>query len=100
MTAIDAARTLAGVIPESGKDAILQLCVDNAGAEFRAYCNRDDAPDDAQFLIAQIAVLRYNAIGAEGLQSQSFSGTSEVYQQDYPAHIKAALGRYRKAAFI
>jgi hypothetical protein len=74
--------------------------LENAEAEFCEYCNRSDIPDSAQRLIAEIAVVRYNRIGAEGLQSQSAGGVSESYEAGYPEQIRQGLNRYRRVRFL
>ena len=94
------ARTLTGVVAATTADVKLSLCADVARDEFMSYCNRDDVPEQAESLVGQIAVIRYNAIGTEGLISQGFSGTSESYCQEYPAHIKAQLDRFRRVKLL
>ena len=67
--------------------------------EVEEYCKRD--ADIALELIAeQIAVIKLNRMGTEGLASQAYSGVSESFIDGYPDEIKAVLNRKRKVKFI
>lgn len=67
-----------------------------ACAEVRAYCNREELDIILESMAQQIAVIKLNRVGTEGLASQSFSGVSESYINGYPAEIVAVLNRKRK----
>ena len=43
----------------------------------------------------EIAVIKLNRIGSEGLSSQGYSGVSESYLDGYPAHIQKILDSKR-----
>ena len=73
-------------------EEIAEGCMD----EFRAACCRDDVPEAAATLIVQMAQIRYNQLGDEGLASQSYSGMSETYLDDWPASVRRGLERFRR----
>lgn len=80
-------------------DAQINLAYKMALIEVEEYCKRD--ADAALELIAeQIAVLKLNRSGSEGLTSQAYSGVSESYIDGYPDEIKAVLNRKRKVKFL
>lgn len=81
------------------KDTLITLLISIAEDEVKAYCNIDSIPTALTNTIAQIVVIKYNRIGAEGIASQNFSGASESFKDEYPAHIIAALNRYRVVSF-
>ncbi|MCI5550302.1 MAG: phage head-tail connector protein [Clostridiales bacterium] len=81
-------------------DALLDVLCADAESDFLSYCNRDDIPDAAQSIVAQLAVIRYNTLGAEGVSSQSFSGASTTYDINYPESVVHALNRFRCVRFI
>lgn len=56
----------------------------------RRYCKAFDS------LVVDIAVIKLNRMGAEGLVSQSSSGASEAYLNDYPADIMRRLDGFKK----
>ena len=76
-------------------DAKISLAYKIALAEVEDYCKRE--ADEVLILAAeQIAVIKLNRSGTEGLASQSYSGVSESYIDGYPAEIKAILNRKRR----
>lgn len=46
-------------------------------------------------MIIDMAVVKYNLLGTEGLSSQSYSGMNEAYANYSPQLIKS-MNRYRK----
>lgn len=80
--------------------SVLEALTEQCIGEFKAACNRDDAPEAAAAVISQMVQHRYNQRGAEGLQSQSYSGMSESYMTDYPASLRRAMNRYRKVRML
>lgn len=76
-------------------DAQISLCYKLALAEIEDYCNRE-ADLSLELIAEKIAVIKLNRIGTEGLASQSYSGVSESYIDNYPAEIQAVLNRKRK----
>lgn len=76
-------------------DAQISLALKIATAEVEDYCNRE-LDTTLELMAQQIAVIKLNRIGTEGLASQSYSGVSENYLDGYPAEIVATLNRKRK----
>lgn len=80
-------------------DAQINLAYKLAAAEVEEYCKRE--LDDILTLMAeQIAVIKLNRIGTEGLGSQGFSGVSESYISGYPVEIQQVLNRKRKIKVV
>lgn len=46
--------------------------------------------------VIDLAIIRYNRKGAEGLTTQSYSGISESYLEDIPITIKQSLLAHRR----
>lgn len=66
-----------------------------ASSEVQTYCRRDlDAELEA--VVVQIAIIKLNRLGTEGVATLSYSGVSESYLDGYPAHIQAVLKTKRK----
>ena len=80
-------------------DAQIGLAYKLALAEVEEYCKRD-ADTSLELIAEQIAVIKLNRMGTEGLTSQSYSGVSENYLDGYPAEIVAVLNRKRKVKFV
>lgn len=92
-------KTLLGDAATNFSDAEIALAYRLACAEVETYCGRE--LDNILDLVAnQIAVIKLNRKNSEGLASQSFSGVSESYINDYPADIKAVLNRKRKLKVV
>ena len=88
-------KVLLGDAAANYTDAKISLAYRIALAEVEDYCRRD--ADEVLILAAeQIAVIKLNRAGTEGLTSQSYSGVSESYIDGYPAEIKAILNRKRR----
>lgn len=88
------------LIGRTDKDALLNYLISQAQTDFKTYCNRDDVPEAADDVIIQMVLVKYNRLGAEGLNSESFSGVSNSYVDGYPANITAALNNYRKLKLL
>lgn len=92
-------KLLLGEAAANHSDAQISLAYKIALNEVEEYCKRD--ADTALELVAeQIAVIKLNRMGTEGLASQAYSGVSESFIDGYPDEIKAVLNRKRKVKFI
>ena len=92
-------KLLLGEAAANYSDAQISLAYKIALNEGEEYCKRD--ADIALELVAeQIAVIKLNRMGTEGLASQAYSGVSESFIDGYPDEIKAVLNRKRKVKFI
>lgn len=88
------------LIGRTDKNTLLNYLISQAQSDFKAYCNRNDVPEGTDEIIIQMVLVKYNRIGAEGLNSESFSGVSNNYIDGYPANITAALNTYRKMKLL
>ena len=92
-------KLLLGEAAANYSDTQISLAYKIALNEVEEYCKRD--ADTALELVAeQIAVIKLNRMGTEGLASQAYSGVSESFIDGYPDEIKAVLNRKRKVKFI
>lgn len=92
-------KLLLGDSASNYSDDLIALCLKRALAEVEAYCRRE--PDyELEEVAVEIAILKLNRIGTEGLASQSYSGVSESYIDGYPAHILSVLNRKRKVKVL
>ena len=96
---IEEIRLLLGDAADNYTDAQIALAYKISLSEVEEYCNRE--LDAALELVAEkIAVIKLNRINTEGLASQSYSGVSESYLDNYPAEILTVLNRKRKIKII
>lgn len=96
---IDEIKILLGDSAANYTDTQISLALKMALAEVEAYCGRE-ADTVLELMAQQIAVIKLNRIGSEGLTAQSYSGVSESYIDGYPAYIQATLNRKRKIRVI
>lgn len=80
-------------------DAQINLAYKQAQIEVESYCNRE-LDIELALVAEQIAVIKLNRTGTEGLAGQSYSGVSETYLNGYPDHIQKVLDRKRRVKFI
>lgn len=92
-------KTLLGDSAANYSDALLELALKHSLVEVKEYCGRE-VDDTLELCALQIAVIKLNKLGSEGVSAQSFSGVSETYLNEYPAHILSVLNRKRKIKVI
>lgn len=82
-------------ITSTNKDDILLLLLEQATEEALNYTHREFT-EGLENTIVQMAVVKYNRLGSEGLDSEGYSGVSFDYSSDYPDAIVRALKSKRK----
>ena len=96
---IENIKLMLGDAASNYKDALINLCYEQALLEVETYCNRE--ADAALEMIAQrITVIKLNRINTEGLAAQSFSGINESYIDGLPQDIMNLLNSKRKLKVI
>lgn len=100
-TILSAVKTLLGIAAsDTTKDAVLGLLIGQAEIEAKTYCHLSDLPRDLKPVVCQMAIVKYGRMGTEGLNSESYSGVSFNYSDEYPAPIMRQLKAHRKAVII
>jgi hypothetical protein len=82
-----------------GKDALLQLILDDAREDILSWTNRKELPTVLESTLRQVAVIRFNMMGVEGQTSHSEGGVSRAFG-DLPDSIKATLNQHRLAKLV
>lgn len=86
---------------DTSKDDLLTLLIQQSIADVLAYTHRTE--DDTEMLepvILQVAVVRYNLVGNEGLKGETYSGVSFSYLDSYPANILYNLRSFRRIRVV
>jgi hypothetical protein len=96
---IEEIKVMLGEAATNYTDAQISVALKLASAEVEDYCNRE-LDTTLELMAQQIAVIKLNRMGTEGLASQGYSGVSESYISGYPAEIVAVLNRKRKIKVI
>lgn len=76
-------------------DAQIDLMYKRAVMEIETYCKRE-IDVELSMVAEEIAVIKLNRMGTEGLNNQSYSGVSEGYIDGYPDTIKKILNSKRR----
>ena len=99
-------KTLLG-LEGSERDALLQTIISITTSRLKVLLGVQTVPEELSYIITEIAVIRYNRIGSEGLSSHSVEGESQSwsdtdftpYQEEIDAYKAAqqtpARGRVR-----
>lgn len=96
---IEEIKLLLGDAASNYSDAQIGLCYKMALAEVEDYCKRE-ADATLELMAEQIAIIKLNRLGTEGVASQSYSGVSESYIEGYPSEIVSVLNRKRKMKIV
>ena len=88
---IDNIRLMLGNSASNYSDAQIDLMYKRAVMEIEAYCKRE-IDFELSMVAEEIAVIKLNRMGTEGLSNQSYSG----YLNGYPDHIIKILNSKRK----
>lgn len=88
-------KTLLGIATDD-KDELLNLLISNAKAFVLSYCGLSAYTSSFDNVVLKMALEDYNRLGSEGKTSQSFSGLSESYNDDYSSAVYSFLKRYRR----
>lgn len=83
-------------IMDNSKDNLLGYLISNVKQKILSYTNQTEILPQMEYLVEELVVLRYNKLGSEGLQSESFSGVSQTFNQDIPQDIKSQLNQFRR----
>lgn len=72
---VERIKLLLGEAADNFSDAQIILCSEMARAEVEGYCHRE-LDSELMLVTEQIAVIKLNRMGSEGLASEGYSGVS------------------------
>lgn len=78
-------------IQDTKKDAVLSLLITKAKNEVCLYLHTSEYQAKYDNVTLDIAILKYNRLGAEGLTSHAYSATNESFMNAYPDYINMQL---------
>ena len=64
--------------------------------DFINYSDTEELPSGCISVVKELAIIKCNRQGTEGITGTSYSGVSENYLNDIPKYIKKKLYRYRR----
>lgn len=71
-------------INDDEQDALLGKIIDHTQAKLLTYLpsDKEEVPSKLGFVVEEVAVKRYNRVGAEGMRSESLDGHSTKFQDN------------------
>lgn len=90
-------------IPETDEslDPKLNLILSDTRKRLKALLGGQDPPEELDYIITGVAVIRFNKIGSEGLSSHTVEGESQSFSDDdfsgYREDIQTYLDKQKEA---
>ena len=90
-------------------DTKLQWLLDTAAQRLKILISKNEVPDELQYIVIEVAIIRYNRIASEGMSANSVEGESltwsdgdfDGFKDDIHAWLEAqADGSKGKVRFI
>ena len=83
-------------IPETdtSQDDKLNLILSGTTSRLKALLGGQDPPEDLNYIITDVAVIRFNRIGSEGLSSHTVEGESQAFSDDDFAGYREDIQTY------
>lgn len=92
MAMIDDIQTLTS----SSDTSVLTLLINQCKMIATDYCNLEEYDDALDEIVKVMVCERFNKLSADGISSQSYSGVSESYTDDFSPMIYKSLRKHRK----
>lgn len=87
---------------DTGKDDLLKLIISAVTARLEVLLGGVEPPETLSYIIREVAVVRFNKIGSEGMTSHSVEGESITFSDgdfsDYMGDIQAFLETHKESA--
>lgn len=99
---LDDLKILLGISKDdTSLDPKLNLILSSTTSRLKALLGGQDPPDELKYIITDVAVIRFNKIGSEGLSSHTVEGESQSFSEDdfagYKDDIQTWLNNQKKA---
>lgn len=83
-------------LTNSSNTAVLTLLMNQCKEIATDYCNLTEYDDKLDKIVEVMVCERFNKLSAEGISSQSYSGISESYLDDFSPMVYKGLRKHRK----
>ena len=92
---LDYIKILLGLEDDDSQDEILAILLSNAVSTINVYLGVTELPNELEFVAEQLAIIKYNKLGSEGISTEKIDVLSTTYQADELASFKAILDIYK-----
>lgn len=79
---------------ETESDELLNLIIETVESQLKIILDEEDVPEELQFIIQEVSVVRFNRIGSEGMDSEAVEGHSVSYAKDDYLPYAQILSKY------
>lgn len=69
-------------IKDSSQDELLNLILEQTEARLCSKISQSEVPDELKYIVLEVAIIRFNKIGSEGVSSHSVEGESMTFESD------------------
>lgn len=69
-------------IEDSSRDNLLELLISTAEARLKTLLGGLEPPDSLSYIVRDVAIIRFNKIGSEGVDSHTVEGESMSFTDD------------------
>lgn len=81
-------------IKDTLQDELLEQIIKDTTASVQSYINEDYLPEQFQYVVREVAIVRYNRIGSEGISQETEEGRSATYGTDPLSPYHSTLDKY------
>lgn len=87
-------KLLLGIADDTSLDSKLNLILSSTTSRLKALLGGQDPPEELEYIIIDVAVIRFNRIGSEGFSSHSVEGESLSFSEDDFAGYREDIQTY------
>lgn len=69
-------------IEDTSRDSLLELLISTAKARLKTLLGGVEPPDSLSYIVRDVAIIRFNKIGSEGVDSHTVEGESMTFTED------------------
>lgn len=81
-------------IDDASKDGLINLLIRQASEDAQNFVGSEDITPIVS-VVERMVVYLYNRIGSEGLESETYTGATYHYDNNYPEYITSLLDAYK-----
>lgn len=89
-------------IEDTSRDSLLELLISTAKARLKTLLGGLEPPDSLSYIVSDVAIIRFNKIGSEGVDSHTVEGESMTFADDdfsqFKDEIQAFLDTQKESA--
>jgi len=81
-------------ITDTLQDALIQQIIDDVSMKVNSYSSAESVPTELEWIVRELAIIRFNQIGSEGVTTDSQEGKSVTFVSDPFKQYEPYLDKY------